>query len=234
MNTPPAEKTVEIANQLHPMTVNFKLPKKTIIKLVGATSEAQRELREAGLGVSAIHQTKTRKNVPEMQAGRDNTSSAQNQTLYPPTPMESRGEPQENFPVDSTRRIRRRQIKELPKLSLKPPHTKFAVIPSRAITDPRINTRKPLLLLLGAIGIHASVHGICYPSQRRLAMLCGKSHSWACKYLHELIRIGYIRRLVPPTKRGTRQALRLQVMWSTTQPLPSKETAWEKAPWCWR
>ena len=63
-------------------------------------------------------------------------------------------------------------------------------------------------------------------------MLCGKSHSWANKYLHELIRMGYVKRLVPPTKRGARQALRLQVMWSTTQPLPVKETTWEKAPWC--
>lgn len=143
------------------------------------------------------------------------------------------GEPPENFPENLPRR-RRRRVQELPKLSLKPPHTKFAVIPSRAITDPRINTRKPLLLLLGAIGIHASAHGICYPSQRRLAMLCGKSHSWAYKYLHELIRMGYVRRLVPPAKRGARQALRLQVMWSTTQPLPEKEIAWEKAPWCWR
>ena len=153
--------------------------------------------------------------------------------ISPPPLRKSKGEPQENFPENLPRR-RRRRDQELPKLSLKPPHTKFAVIPSRAITDPRINTRKPLLLLLGAIGIHASVHGICYPSQRRLAMLCGKSHSWAYKYLHELIRMGYVRRLVPPTKRGARQALRLQVMWSTTQQLPTKETAWEKAPWCWR
>jgi len=153
--------------------------------------------------------------------------------ISPPPPRKRKGEPQENFPENLPRR-RRRRDQELPKLSLKPPHTKFAVIPSRAITDPRINTRKPLLLLLGAIGIHASVHGICYPSQRRLAMLCGKSHSWAYKYLHELIRMGYIRRLVPPTKRGARQALRLQVMWSTTQPLPAKEISWEKAPWCWR
>ena len=153
--------------------------------------------------------------------------------ISPPPLHRRKGEPQENFPENLPRR-RRRRDQELPKLSLKPPHTKFAVIPSRAITDPRINTRKPLLLLLGAIGIHASVHGICYPSQRRLALLCGKSHSWACKYLHELIRMGYVRRLVPPTKRGARQALRLQVMWSTTQPLPAKEIAWEKAPWCWR
>jgi hypothetical protein len=153
--------------------------------------------------------------------------------ISPPPPPGRNGGAQENFPEVSKRRARRMRPEELPKLSLKPPHTKFAVIPSRAITDPRINTRKPLLLLLGAIGIHASVHGICYPSQRRLAMLCGKSHSWANKYLHELIRMGYVKRLVPPTKRGARQALRLQVMWSTTQPLPTKETGWDKAPWCW-
>ncbi len=153
--------------------------------------------------------------------------------ITPPPPPKRKGVSQENFPENSSR-SRRRRDQELPKLSLQPPHTKFAVIPSRAITDPRINTRKPLLLLLAAIGIHASEHGICYPSQRRLAMLCGKSHSWAYKYLHELIHIGYIRRLVPPKIRGKRQALRLQVMWSTTQPLPIKETAWEKAPWCWR
>ena len=153
--------------------------------------------------------------------------------ISPPPPTGRSGGAQENFPENSTKR-HRRQNRQIPKLSLKPPHTKFTVIPSRAITDPRINTRKPLLLLLGAIGIHASVHGICYPSQRRLAMLCGKSHSWAHKYLHELIRMGYIRRLVPPKIRGERQALRLQVMWTTTQPLPTKETGWDKVAWCWR
>ncbi len=152
-----------------------------------------------------------------------------------PSPLGSGvGEAPENFPQELSKRRSRHGKPDLTRVSDKPPHTKFSVIPSRAITDPRINTRKPLLLLLGAIGIHASVHGICYPSQRRLAMLCGKSHSWANKYLHELIRMGYIRRLVSPKIRGNRQALRLQVMWSTTQPLPTKETDWEKAPWCWR
>lgn len=121
-----------------------------------------------------------------------------------------------------------------PRVSEAPPHTKFTVIPSRAITDSRINSRKPLLLLLGAIGMHASVHGICYPSQSRLASICGKSKAWANKYLHELIRMGYVRRLVPPKYRGKRQALRIQVMWSISQPLPVKETEWRKAPWCWR
>ena len=138
-----------------------------------------------------------------------------------------------NFSQESGRRRRRRRALPKPRVSLEPPHTKFAVIPSRAVTDPRINTRKPLLLLLAAIGIHASIHGICYPSQRRLAMLCGKSPSWAGKYLRELISMGYVRRLVPPTYRGPRAAWRLQVMWSKTQPLPSAETSvwvWAAAP----
>lgn len=154
--------------------------------------------------------------------------------IFPPPLRKRNGKQQANFPENlAERKSVRRVIKTLPKVSEEPPHTKFSVIPSRAITDPRINTRKPLLLLLGAIGIHASAHGICYPSQRRLAILCGKSHGWAHKYLHELIRMGYVRRLVPPKKRGVRQAMRLQVMWSTTQPLPNKEIEWIKAPWCW-
>ena len=138
-----------------------------------------------------------------------------------------------NFPEDLPRRQRRKGA-EFPKLSLKPPHTKFAVIPSRAITDTRINTRKPLLLLLGALGIHASVWGICYPSQRRLATLCGKSPSWANKYLAELKRLGYVRRLVPPKYRGSRSANRLQILWQGADPLPPKEVNWDAAPWCWR
>jgi hypothetical protein len=149
----------------------------------------------------------------------------------PPPPLRiTRGAGGENF----SRNPKRRKLCTNTKVSDAPPHTKFAVIPSRAITDTRINTRKPLLLLLGAIGIHASAHGICYPSQRRLALLCGKSLSWAHKYLHELIRLGYLRRLIPPRPQTKRSALRLQVLWSTSQPLPSKETQWEEAAWCWR
>lgn len=154
--------------------------------------------------------------------------------ISPPPPTGRNGGAQENFPEISTRRARRRQAEELTKLSLKPPHTKFAVIPSRAITDPRINTRKPLLLLLGALGIHTSVWGICYPSQRRLAALCGKSPSWAAKYLAELKRLGYVRRLAPPRYRGPRSAQRLQVLWRGNDPLPEKEKDWQSSPWCWR
>ena len=154
--------------------------------------------------------------------------------ISPPPPTEHIRGGQENFPEISTRKARRRQAEELPKLSLKPPHTKFAVIPSRAITDPRINTRKPLLLLLGALGIHASVWGICYPSQRRLAALCGKSPAWANKYLAELKRLGYVRRLVSPKYRGPRSAQRLQVLWRGDDPMPPKEADWQTAPWCWR
>lgn len=121
----------------------------------------------------------------------------------------------------------------LGRVSLQPPHTHFSVIPSRAISDPRINTRKPLLLLLGAIGMHASAKGICYPSQYRLAMLCGKSRSWAGKYLRELLALGYIRRLVSPTPKGKRAAWRIQVLWRGNDSLPEKEKDWQKAPWCW-
>lgn len=153
----------------------------------------------------------------------------------PPPPLTERIRGvQENFPEISTGRARRRQAEEFPKLSLKPPHTKFSVIPSRAITDPHINTRKPLLLLLGAIGIHASVHGLCFPSQRRLAHLCRKSPSWAGKYMRELVRLGYIRRLVPPNHRGTRAAWRIQVLWNGNDTLPAREIDWQQAPWCWR
>jgi Helix-turn-helix domain len=140
----------------------------------------------------------------------------------------------ENFPEQLPGRRRNRGRPDLTRVSDKPPHTKFAVIPSRAITDPRINTRKPLLLLLCALGIHASVWGICYPSQRRLAALCGKSPSWANKYLSELRRLGYVRRLVPPRQRGPRSAQRLQILWQGNDPLPSRETDWNSAPWCWR
>ncbi|MBM3407590.1 MAG: helix-turn-helix domain-containing protein [Betaproteobacteria bacterium] len=131
----------------------------------------------------------------------------------------------------SAEKIGNGKERQLPRVSEAPPHTKFAVLPSRAVGDVRI--RGPRLLLLLAIGIHASVHGICYPSQRRLAMLCGKSPSWAGKYLRQLVAAGYIRRLVPPHNRGRRMAWRIQVMWSETQPLPPKETPTERAFWAW-
>lgn len=147
----------------------------------------------------------------------------------PPPPFVNKGTGSEIFP----RKPRGEKKYSQQKVSNAPPHTKFSVVPSRAITDPRINTRKPLLLLLGAIGIHASVHGICYPSQRRLASICGKSPSWAAKYLVELKQLGYLRRLVPPHTRGQRSAQRLQVLWNGNDPLPQKETRWDLTPWCW-
>jgi hypothetical protein len=154
-------------------------------------------------------------------------------TPPPPGGSNEEGTHHENFPEELPRRRRIRDRPGLARASDKPPHTKFAVIPSRAITDQRINTRKPLLLLLGALGIHTSVWGICYPSQRRLAALCGKSPSWANKYLAELKRLGYVRRLVPPKYRGPRSAQRLQVLWRGDDPLPPKEADWQSAPWCW-
>lgn len=133
----------------------------------------------------------------------------------------------------STEKRRRPKTTPYSKVSEAPPHTKFAVIPSRAVTDPRINSRKPLLLLLAALGVHASVHGICYPSQRRLALLCNKSRSWVAKYLAELKKLGYVRRLAPPKPRGPRSAHRLQILWRGDDALPEKESKWEQSPWCW-
>jgi hypothetical protein len=130
--------------------------------------------------------------------------------------------------------MRKKKQSSLPRSSYEAPHTKWAVIPARAISDTRINTRKPLLLLLAALGIHASVHGICYPSQRRLAWLCNRSPSWAGKYLKELEKLGYIRRLVQPRYRGPRAAWRLQILWRGNDPVPTKEVPWNEAPWCWR
>jgi hypothetical protein len=136
--------------------------------------------------------------------------------------------------VETPRQVRRQGKEMAPaRVSEAPPHTQFSVIPSRAIIDPRINSRKPLILLLGAIGIHASAKGLCYPSQRRLGLLCGRSPSWAGKYIRELVQLGYLRRLAPPTYRGPRSAWRLQVLWRGDEPTPEKEIAWEKAPWCW-
>lgn len=152
----------------------------------------------------------------------------------PPGAGGREGTSPENFPEKSRGRRHRYGESGYPRVSEKPPHTKFAVIPSRAISDPRINTRKPLLLLLGALGVHASIHGICYPSQRRLAALCNRSPAWANKYLSELKRLGYVRQLVPPKFRGQRAAQRLQILWRGDDPLPPKELCWDHAPWCWR
>ena len=138
-------------------------------------------------------------------------------------------------PGTRSRRGRRQKFspENRPRVSEAPPHTQFAVIPSRAVTDPRINQRKPLLLLLGALGIHASAKGICYPSQRRLAKLCGRSPSWAGKYLRVLQRLGYVRRLVPPRYRGPRTAWRIQVLWRGDEPIGNREISWSDTPWCW-
>jgi hypothetical protein len=155
-------------------------------------------------------------------------------TLVKPQPDDGGSSPSPTpTPTEISGRRRKFSQQKRPRVSDAPPHTQFAVIPSRAITDPRINRRKPLLLLLGAIGIHASAKGLCYPSQRRLAALCGRSPSWAGKYLRELIRLGYVKRLVPPRYRGPRSAWRIQVLWRETSPISAKETEWLSTPWCW-
>jgi hypothetical protein len=153
--------------------------------------------------------------------------------LVPSAPDETTPSPSPGAVTRGRGRKRKFSPECRPRVSESPPHTQFAVIPSRAITDPRINRRKPLLLLLAALGIHASAKGICYPSQRRLGALCGRSSSWAGKYLRELQALGYVRRLVPPKYRGPRSAWRLQILWRQDNPIPTKEASWETSPWCW-
>ena len=43
--------------------------------------------------------------------------------------------------------------------------------------------------------------------------------------------MGYIRMLTPPKPKGKRAAWRIQVLWRGNEPLPGKESDWEKAPW---
>jgi len=168
------------------------------------------------------------------------TDTTKTSFKLPPRPKLIKPEPDDECspPSPAPKEISGRREKfsseNRPRVSDAPPHTQFAVIPSRAITDPRINRRKPLLLLMAALGIHASAKGICYPSQRRLATLCGRSPAWAGKYLRELVALGYVRRLVQPRYRGPRAAWRLQILWTQGAPIPEREASWETYPWCWK
>lgn len=107
----------------------------------------------------------------------------------------------------------------------------YSILPARAIQDPRLNKRPHLLLLLAAICLHTSPAGICYPSQTRLAKLCGRSHPWVSRYIRDLEAYGYVKRLVSLSKRK-RHAFRRIVIYDPGAPLPPLERP-EPMPWAY-
>ena len=60
----------------------------------------------------------------------------------------------------------------------------FAVGPARALKDPRILNSH--LRALWALGVHASVHGVCYPRLERIAAVANRSRTWAFERVREL------------------------------------------------
>ncbi len=98
----------------------------------------------------------------------------------------------------------------------------YSVLPARCVQDPRINKRPHLLLLLAALCLHSSQAGICYPSQHRLAKLCGRSPSWVSRYIRELEAFGYVVRVKSMSKRK-RHAVRRIVIYDPGSPLPPLE-----------
>ena len=78
-----------------------------------------------------------------------------------------------------------------------------------------------------ALGVHTSVHGVCYPRLERIAAVGNRGRSWAYVKLRDLERWGYVRRLKTISKRK-RRAITRQVMWEPDSPLPPKLTQEEK------
>ena len=51
----------------------------------------------------------------------------------------------------------------------------------------------PLLAIIAVLAVHADIHtGISFPSQRRIAKLCGRNQPWVCKGLKKLESLGFI------------------------------------------
>ncbi len=107
---------------------------------------------------------------------------------------------------------------------------RYAILPARAVSDPRITSRPHLLLALAALCLHTSPLGICFPTQKRIAAIVGRSQSWVSKYLKELERMGYVRRLQSLSAR-TRHAIRRQVIYVPGEPIPHKESPYVVEFW---
>jgi len=106
---------------------------------------------------------------------------------------------------------------------------RFSILPARAVQDPRLNGRPHLLLLLAAVCLHSDPLGRCWPSQGRLAKLCGRSPPWVSRYIRELEAYGYLVRVKSRSK-NWKHAIRRVVVYEPGAPLPPLEVP-EPMPW---
>lgn len=106
---------------------------------------------------------------------------------------------------------------------------RYSILPARCVQDPRINGRPHLLLLLAALCLHSDPQGRCYPSQARLAKLCGRSPPWVSRYIRDLERFGYVVRVKSRSK-NWKHAIRRIVVYEPGAPLPKDEIP-EPMPW---
>lgn len=115
----------------------------------------------------------------------------------------------------------------LPEIDLK--GVRFSILPARAVQDTRLNRRPHLLLLLSAVCLHSDPFGRCWPSQLRLAKLCGRSPAWVSRYIRELEAYGYLVRVKSKSK-NWKHAIRRVVVYEPGAPLPPMEVP-EPMPW---
>jgi hypothetical protein len=103
---------------------------------------------------------------------------------------------------------------------------------------------------LGALAVsklkHPSLYFVGAVPGLALQVKTGSARSWILRLVignkrrdmglgaYPSVSLAHARQKASEARELVRQALRLQVMWSTTQPLPTKETDWGKAPWCWQ
>jgi hypothetical protein len=100
-------------------------------------------------------------------------------------------------------------------------------VPGRALMDKRLTDRPHLLMCLAAVAVNASALGITYAGLTRIGAVVNRSYSWAQRYVTELERMGYLRRLrSKPRKKGRpskykSRTIRRQVLFLGNDPLPS-------------
>ena len=105
----------------------------------------------------------------------------------------------------------------------------YSVLPARAVSDQRLSPGT--WRTFAALCLHTSPFGICYPSVKRLALICGRHVRTIHGDLAQLVKLGYVRRL-KSLRKGTMHAARRQVIYVPGAPLPPKERLDEfQLPW---